>query len=142
MFFFFSCRRRHTRCALVTGVQTCALPILRPYELFADLLGPRRGRERLLARLGAEANDPIDVFLSQALAYERLHPPSLQGFVQRMEVGQEEVTRDMEQGERAEVRIITVHGAKGLQAPNVFLPDTIQLTLPRRPPFWLTEIGR
>src|SRR3546814_11800322 len=28
MFFFFSSRRRHTRCALVTGVQTCALPIL------------------------------------------------------------------------------------------------------------------
>src|SRR3546814_2874226 len=28
-FFFFSSRRRHTRCALVTGVQTCALPILR-----------------------------------------------------------------------------------------------------------------
>src|SRR3546814_2190658 len=30
MCFFFSSRRRHTRCALVTGVQTCALPILRP----------------------------------------------------------------------------------------------------------------
>src|SRR3546814_5630012 len=89
-------------------------------------------RERLLARLGAEANDPIDVFLSQALAYERLHPPSLQGFVQWMEGGQEEVKRDMEQGERDEVRIITVHGDKGLQAPIVFLPDTIQLPLARK----------
>src|SRR3546814_3822820 len=29
LFFFFSSRRRHTRCALVTGVQTCALPIFR-----------------------------------------------------------------------------------------------------------------
>src|SRR3546814_18575696 len=98
-------------------------------------------RERLLARLGAEANDPIDVFLSQALAYERLHPPSLQGFVQWMEVGQEEVKRDMEQGERDEVRIITVHGAKGLQAPIVFLPDTCQLPPPRRPPFWMPGDG-
>src|SRR3546814_3630517 len=31
--FFFSSRRRHTRCALVTGVQTCALPILNEFEL-------------------------------------------------------------------------------------------------------------
>ena len=113
--------------------------VLRPYELFADLLGPRRGRERLLARLGAEANDPIDVFLAQALAYERLHPPSLQGFVQWMEVGQDEVKRDMEQGERDQVRIITVHGAKGLQAPIVIMPDTARLPVARRPPFWVAR---
>src|SRR3546814_17000376 len=36
VFFFFSSRRRHTRCALVTGVQTCALPILPHVELRAD----------------------------------------------------------------------------------------------------------
>lgn len=113
--------------------------VLRPYELFADLLGPRRGRERLLARLGAEANDPIDVFLAQALAYERLHPPSLQGFVQWMEVGQDEVKRDMEQGERDQVRIITVHGAKGLQAPIVIMPDTARLPVARKPPFWVAR---
>src|SRR3546814_6484172 len=33
VFFFFSSRRRHTRCALVTGVQTCALPILAGPEI-------------------------------------------------------------------------------------------------------------
>src|SRR3546814_2561475 len=38
-FFFFSSRRRHTRCALVTGVQTCALPISR-YLTAADILEP------------------------------------------------------------------------------------------------------
>src|SRR3546814_2686078 len=32
LFFFFSSRRRHTRCALVTGVQTCALPICMPFR--------------------------------------------------------------------------------------------------------------
>src|SRR3546814_3357547 len=36
-FFFFSSRRRHTRCALVTGVQTCALPI---WTLFVSLRAP------------------------------------------------------------------------------------------------------
>src|SRR3546814_1198447 len=35
-FFFFSSRRRHTRCALVTGVQTCALPISAAYRRFTD----------------------------------------------------------------------------------------------------------
>src|SRR3546814_3195185 len=52
-FFFFSSRRRHTRCALVTGVQTCALPICRlPCEADSDprqpdnlRSGPRRRRD-------------------------------------------------------------------------------------------------
>src|SRR3546814_4294380 len=40
IFFFFSSRRRHTRCALVTGVQTCALPIYGKPPLEAELVGP------------------------------------------------------------------------------------------------------
>src|SRR3546814_3045423 len=48
VFFFFSSRRRHTRCALVTGVQTCALPISREAILAAlDTPSPRsRGKRR------------------------------------------------------------------------------------------------
>src|SRR3546814_2395291 len=46
MSFFFSSRRRHTRCALVTGVQTCALPILAPADADADAV--HRGDRRLL----------------------------------------------------------------------------------------------
>src|SRR3546814_7729802 len=38
--FFFSSRRRHTRCALVTGVQTCALPICAADRSFAELSDP------------------------------------------------------------------------------------------------------
>ena len=77
----------------------------------------------MLARLGAEAADAIDEFLNLALAYDDSAPPSLQGFLAALREGQREIKRDMEQG-RDEVRVMTVHGAKGLEAPIVFLPDT------------------
>ena len=97
-----------------------------PFELFADLLGARGGRRKLVARLGPDANDPIDEFLSLALAYERGGPPSLQGFLHWLAAGDVQVKRDMDQG-RDEVRVMTVHGAKGLEAPIVILPDTTTL---------------
>ena len=68
---------------------------------------------------------PIAEFLDLALAYERRHPPSLEGFLHWLETGETVVKRDLEQAPAA-VRIMTVHGAKGLQAPIVFLPDTMQ----------------
>ncbi len=99
---------------------------LRPYEFYARLLGPEGGRRAILARLGPEANDPLDEFLALALAYEREHVPSLQGFLHWLAAGAQEVKRDAEHGSDA-VRVMTVHGAKGLQAPVVFLPDTRQV---------------
>jgi ATP-dependent helicase/nuclease subunit A len=77
----------------------------------------------MLVRLGPEAAEAIDEFLDAALALDREAAPSLQGFVAQIRSGEAEIKRDMEQG-RDEVRIMTVHGAKGLQAPIVFLPDT------------------
>ena len=97
-----------------------------PYELYADLLGRRGGRQALLARLGPDAADPIDEFLNLTLAYERNHVPSLQGFLQWLGGGAVEIKRDLDQDIGGQVRIMTVHGAKGLQAPIVFLPDTMQ----------------
>ncbi|MEP4377820.1 MAG: double-strand break repair helicase AddA [Alphaproteobacteria bacterium] len=97
----------------------------RPYELYAGALA-RGGRARLFARLGADAADPIDEFLSLALAYERSHAPTLQGFLHWVAAGQAEVKRDLDQTSGA-VRVMTVHGAKGLEAPIVFLPDTTRL---------------
>jgi ATP-dependent helicase/nuclease subunit A len=96
---------------------------LPPFAFYAWVLGERAGRRKLLARLGPEANDPIDEFLSLALAYERSHTPSLQGFLHWLAAAPTEVKRDLEQG-RDEVRVMTVHGAKGLESPIVFLPDT------------------
>jgi ATP-dependent helicase/nuclease subunit A len=97
-----------------------------PYELYADILGRRGGRQALLARLGPEAADAIDEFMNLALAFERTHVPSLQGFLHWLESGAVEVKRDLDQESRGQVRIMTVHGAKGLQAPIVILPDTMQ----------------
>jgi ATP-dependent helicase/nuclease subunit A len=93
-----------------------------PFEFYSAVLDGD-GRRRFLARLGTEASDPIDEFLALALSYERQHPPSLQGFLAWFARGGAEVKRDMEQG-RDEVRVMTVHGAKGLEADIVFLPDT------------------
>jgi ATP-dependent helicase/nuclease subunit A len=98
---------------------------LRPYELYAQLLN-RGGRASILARLGPDAADPLDEFLSLALTYERTNTPSLQGFLHWMATGRAEVKRDLEQAGGA-VRVMTVHGAKGLQAPIVILPDTMQV---------------
>src|SRR5690606_14101184 len=93
-----------------------------PYEFFAHVLA-EMGRERLLARLGPDAADPIDELLSLALEFERRHAPSLEAFVHWVERGAAEIKRDMDQG-RDEVRVMTVHGAKGLEADIVFMPDT------------------
>jgi ATP-dependent helicase/nuclease subunit A len=97
-----------------------------PYRLYAEFLGAGGARRRLVGRLGPEAADAIDEFLAQSLAYERAHVPSLEGFLHWLERGEADIKRDLDQGGRDEVRIMTVHGSKGLQAPVVFLPDTVQ----------------
>jgi ATP-dependent helicase/nuclease subunit A len=87
-------------------------------------------RKRMLTRLGPEAAESLDEFLDLALTFDREAPPSLQGFVNAMGSTDVEIKRDMEQ-KRDEVRIMTVHGAKGLQAPIVFLPDTCMRPRPQ-----------
>ena len=94
-----------------------------PYSLFAEALGALGGRARLLARLGAEAAEPVDELLNAALNHARLYPPSLQGFLHWLRRSGAEVKREAEAA-GDQVRILTVHGAKGLQAPLVILPDT------------------
>lgn len=98
-----------------------------PFEFYTRVLGPLGGRRRLLARLGPDAEDPISEFLNLALAFERSHAPSLQGFLHWLQTTAVEIKRDSEQGDRDTVRVMTVHGAKGLQAPIVFMTDTMQV---------------
>ncbi len=104
-----------------------------PFAFYALLLGEGAGRRRFLARLGPEANDALDEFLNLALEYERRETPSLQGFLTWLRDARAEVKRDMEIA-RDEVRVMTVHGAKGLEAPVVILADTINPPQGPRPP--------
>jgi ATP-dependent helicase/nuclease subunit A len=104
-----------------------------PFAFYAQLLGAGRARARFLARLGSEANDALDEFLNVAFDYERRETPSLQGFLTWLRDARAEVKRDMEIA-RDEVRVMTVHGAKGLEAPIVILADTVTPPGGPRPP--------
>ena len=95
---------------------------VRPYEFFAGVLGADGGRARVFARLGHEAADALDELLNLALAYEATGTPSLQGFLAYLGAARVEVKRDLDL-ERDEVRVMTVHNAKGLEADVVFLAD-------------------
>jgi ATP-dependent helicase/nuclease subunit A len=108
-----------------------------PYEIFSRALAApcpadkRSGRRAMLARLGSEAADPLQEFLTACLTYEAPGvAPSLQGLIAWMENARFEIKREMEaSGGEGEVRIMTVHGSKGLQAPLVILPDTMALSM-------------
>lgn len=96
---------------------------LRPYDLIERILTRHDGRKRLVARLGHEAVDGINALLGQALAYERSDTPSLTGFLVWMQTDDLEIKRQIDAGSDM-IRVMTVHGAKGLEAPIVILPDT------------------
>lgn len=98
-----------------------------PYEFLAGILDRDGVRLRMLERLGPEAADGLDELLTLAIQYDEGAPPSLTGFLAWLRQASREIKRDMDQG-HDEVRILTVHGAKGLEAPIVFLPDTCTTT--------------
>ncbi len=101
---------------------------LRPYDLIERILTRHDGRRRLLSRLGPEAEEGIDALLSQAMSYEQKAVDSLTGFLVWLESDDMEIKRQMDAaGNR--IRVMTVHGAKGLEAPVVILPDTGKRTL-------------
>ncbi|MFA6968536.1 double-strand break repair helicase AddA [Bosea sp. (in: a-proteobacteria)] len=120
-----------------------------PFRFFAGLLGPGGGRNLALARLGAEAGDALDAFLSAALDHERRYGPSLSGFLAHIAGAATDVKRDLSSS-AGEVRVMTVHGAKGLEAKIVILadlapepgakrlPKILAIAPPRRPavPIW------
>jgi ATP-dependent helicase/nuclease subunit A len=112
-----------------------------PYELFAGLLNrpcpadDRSGRRAILKRLGPDAQDPLEEFLAVCLAFEKTEPPSLQNFLAWLAASDAEIKRELEQG-GGTVRIMTVHGSKGLQAPIVFLPDTLGSPTQSPPILW------
>ncbi|MFC5738901.1 double-strand break repair helicase AddA [Sinirhodobacter huangdaonensis] len=113
---------------------------LRPYDVIERLLNRHGARERLIARLGVEAEDGIDELISQALAYESTEIPSLTGFLGWLGAEEIEVKRQLENEGRT-VRVMTVHGAKGLEAPIVILPDTAKPRPPNGSDVYTTPEG-
>ncbi len=107
---------------------------LRPFELIELILTRLHGRSALVARLGSEAEDGINELLNQALVYEQTEVPSLTGFLAFSNSEDISIKRQVDsQGDL--IRVMTVHGAKGLEAPIVILPDTIHGKRRDRAPF-------
>jgi ATP-dependent helicase/nuclease subunit A len=116
-----------------------------PFEFYNRLLGRldangRSMRSRLLTRLGREAEDAIDEFLNQVLAAEARGVHDLEGVAAALDASDVIVKRELEAA-RGEVRVMTVHGAKGLEAPVVFLPDTTVKARAQGSPLFETADG-
>ncbi len=99
-----------------------------PYEFLTHALErghglPRPGWELILSRFGGPAREPVTALIDRAAGFDADQPPSLQLFLDAVERRGGEVKRELS-GPQGEVRVMTVHGAKGLEAPIVILPDT------------------
>ncbi len=99
---------------------------LRPFEFFSYILNELKGRQKFTSRLGFECEDALDEFINLSLNFEQEHIPSMQMFVDWMQKDDVEIKRNLEQNDMDAVRLMTVHGSKGLQAPIVILPDTVR----------------
>ena len=94
-----------------------------PFELYSYVLDVLHMRERFLKRIGNETNEMLDEFLNLALSFEQNHSVSLEGFLSFLKNDDIEIKRDLDNSEINAVRIMTIHGSKGLQSNIVFLPD-------------------
>lgn len=112
-----------------------------PYEFLDTILsGPLKGRQKLVARLGRQANDPIDELLQQAQSYALRNPPALAGFLAWVEAEGSDVKRDAE-ASGGQVRLMTIHGSKGLEAPVVVLADSATQRRPHQADHLPVEIA-
>jgi ATP-dependent helicase/nuclease subunit A len=95
-----------------------------PYSFFTKVLNTCDRREKIIAALGSQVIDPIEEFLTICLAYERTRPGTLRHFLKWFVTGGSEIKRDMDSA--SGVRVATIHGSKGLEAPVVLLIDTVR----------------
>lgn len=107
------------------------LDLDRPYDFFARILYAGGGLRQFHARLGPEVDDVIEEFLDMALAHERTDQPSLSGFLAEMRAVGHEIKRELSVPAGV-VRVMTVHGAKGLEAPIVILADAASVPAGRQ----------
>lgn len=116
-------------CAVLEDLRD-QVDFLRPYELIERVLTRHDGRRRIRARLGDEVGEAVEAFVELALQFELEHVPTLDGFLGWIAASDAEVKRQSEAGGRR-LRVMTVHGAKGLESPLVILPDTDLRQAPR-----------
>ncbi len=114
---------------------------LHPFAFYAFVLGPFGGRRAMRARFGPEAEDAMDEFLRLALDHEQKQAPSLRVFLAEFRASTLAIKRDMD-AERDEIRVMTVHGAKGLEAPIIYLPDTAGAAVDARRLDPIFDLGR
>jgi len=131
---------RHPRAAAMLRDLSDRADYLRPYEFLERILIRHDGQRRLIARLGPEAADAIDEVLAQAMVYETREAPTLAGFLAWIEAGEITIKREMDRAGDA-VRVMTVHGAKGLEAPVVIMPDTMRKLAAGRGPMLVPAAG-
>ena len=103
---------------------------LAPYSFFNYVLHKNNNRKKIIAALGKQAIDPLEEFLTMCLAYERTQPGTLRHFLKWFITGDSEIKRDMDAS--SGVRIMTVHGSKGLDSKIVFLIDTLTFPKPNQ----------
>jgi len=116
-----------------------------PFEFLTHALErgvglPRPGWELILSRFGGPAREPVTALIDRAAAFDAGDAPSLQIFLNAVERRGGEVKRELS-GPQDEVRVMTVHGAKGLEAPIVILPDTCSAHRGERDGVFITEDG-
>lgn len=104
---------------IVKWSETCA-----PYSFFSNLLNTHNVRAEMISALGTQIIDPLEEFMTICLAYQRTQPGTLREFIKWFITGGSEIKRDMDAS--SGVRVVTVHGSKGLEAPVVFLIDTVR----------------
>ena len=97
--------------------------VLAPYSFFTYVFNKNNNRQKFISALGKQIIDPLEEFLSLCLAYERTQSGTLYHFLKWFITGDSEIKRDMDAS--SGVRIMTVHGSKGLGSTVVFLIDTL-----------------
>jgi ATP-dependent helicase/nuclease subunit A len=93
------------------------------FEFYGGVLARDGVRSLMVARLGASAGEILDEFQNFTLAVEQTGMAGMEAFLATLESASPDVKREVDQT-RNEVRIMTVHAAKGLEAPVVFLVDS------------------